>query len=149
MIKWISRGPQTVSVNYDNVSGCSAQTPATLAVLVNPCPMFPESDPNTNDETDLFKNLSDTSNKDQCPQFSVYPVPNNGKFVISIHSLNKENYTISIFNYLGVEVYNQNNLTVDGVHKQAIDISSVSEGVYMVILRNAQNRTARQVLIRK
>lgn len=149
MIKWISRGPQTVSVNYANVYGCSALTPTTLAVLVNPCSMYPESDPPANNEADLLKNLNDTSDKAQCPQFSVYPVPNNGKFTININSLYKENYTISIVNYLGVEVYNQKNLTVDGVISQPIDISSASQGVYMVIIRNAQKQAARRVLIKK
>jgi len=149
MVKWISRGSQTVSVNYTNCYGCSALTSTTLAVLVNPCPMFPEFDPTANNETDLLKNLYDTSNKDLCPEFSVYPVPNNGRFTISITSLNKENYTISIVNYLGVEVYNQRNLTVSGVHKQDVDIRSVNDGVYMVFIRNSKIQAARRVLIRK
>jgi hypothetical protein len=111
--------------------------------------MLPELDPITNNESDFIKNLSDTLNKDRLPEFCVYPVPNNGRFTITISSPKKENYTISIFNYLGVEVYGLKNITVEGVQKQLVDISSANEGVYMVVISNAYNQAARRVLIKK
>ena len=148
-ILWIATGSQTVSVNCTNNYGCSAAAPVTLIVFVNPPAMLPELDPITNNESDFIKNLSDTLNNDRLPEFCVYPVPNDGRFTISINSLKKEIYTINIFNYLGVEVYNLKNLTVEGIQKQPVDISSVNEGIYMVIIRNAQNQAARRVLIKK
>jgi hypothetical protein len=148
-ILWSETGSQTVSVNFANTYGCSAPEPGTLSVFVNPPAMLPESDPTANNENNLLKNLYDASNKDLFPEFSVYPVPNNGRFTISVTSPYTENYAISIVNYLGAEVYNQKNLIADGVQKQPIDISSVSEGVYMVIIRSAENQAVRRILIRK
>jgi hypothetical protein len=37
-VSWIGSGAQTVSVNYNNASGCSAATPTVLNVTVNPLP---------------------------------------------------------------------------------------------------------------
>jgi hypothetical protein len=113
---------------------------------VIPLPIIPGFDPISNNESD---NLTGTFNSDLLTEFSIYPVPNNGKFAISITSLKQDNYSINIYNSLGVEVYNLKNLTISGFHKQQVDISSVSEGVYMVILRNADNYAAKRVLIKK
>jgi small neutral amino acid transporter SnatA (MarC family) len=148
-ILWLVTGSQTVSVNYTNSDGCSASTPTKLTIRVNPLKMSPGFDPITNNGIDITNDLNETLNNDQLPEFSVYPVPNDGRFTISIISLKKENYTINIFNYLGVEVYNLKNLTVDGIHKQQVDISSVTEGIYMVIIRNADNQKSMRILIRK
>jgi len=38
MVTWNTSGPQTVSVNYSNASGCFAPTPAVLNVTVNALP---------------------------------------------------------------------------------------------------------------
>ena len=37
-ISWVIAGPQTVSVNYSNVSGCNAAIPTVFNVTVNPVP---------------------------------------------------------------------------------------------------------------
>jgi hypothetical protein len=37
-VSWIGSGAQTVSVNYNNASGCSASTPTVYPVSVNPVP---------------------------------------------------------------------------------------------------------------
>jgi hypothetical protein len=148
-ILWSGLGSQTVSVNYNNAYGCSASIPTTLNVTVNPPPMSPGSDPTANNRTDNTDNLNETLTRAQLSEFSVYPVPNDGNFTISMTSLKKENYSISIYNYLGVEVYNLKNLTIDGVYKQKVDISSTTEGVYMVIIRNQDNQVSRRIIIRK
>ncbi len=148
-ILWLVTGSQTVSVNYTNSYGCSASAPTTLTVMVNPLKMSPGFDPITNNGIDITDDLNETLNKDRLPEFNVYPVPNDGRFTISITSPKKENYTITIVNYLGMEVYNLKNLTVDGVYKQQVDISSVTEGVYMVIIRTIENQAAMRINVRK
>jgi len=37
-ITWNTAGPQTVSVNYTNATGCSATSPTVKPVTVNPLP---------------------------------------------------------------------------------------------------------------
>lgn len=37
-VTWVADGPQTVSVNYENTNGCSADTPAVRNVTVSPIP---------------------------------------------------------------------------------------------------------------
>ena len=38
-ITWTSTGPQTVSVNYTNATGCTAAAPKVLTVTVNAKPV--------------------------------------------------------------------------------------------------------------
>ncbi|MBL7858348.1 MAG: gliding motility-associated C-terminal domain-containing protein [Cyclobacteriaceae bacterium] len=38
-VTWVTAGPQTISVNYTNASGCVAATPTALSVTVNPLPL--------------------------------------------------------------------------------------------------------------
>jgi uncharacterized protein (TIGR02145 family) len=37
-VSWVVAGPQSVSVNYQNVNGCTASSPASYPVTVNPIP---------------------------------------------------------------------------------------------------------------
>jgi len=146
-VTWITAGEQSISVNYTNSYGCIALLPSTLNVLVTPLPQGPGIDPGGNTGNDVINGLNQSS--DKLPEFNVYPVPNDGKFTISITSFKYENYSVRIYNSLGVEVYCQKNILVNGVHKQDVDISSAIEGVYMVVIRSGDNQATRRVLIKK
>jgi hypothetical protein len=37
-VNWVGSGPQSVSVNYMNAGGCSAPSPTSFAVTVDPVP---------------------------------------------------------------------------------------------------------------
>jgi hypothetical protein len=145
-VLWSAEGSQTVSVNYTTNNGCTASESTELPVTINPLQMLP--DPISNNKADIINNLNETHNN-LLPVFSVYPVPNYGKFTLSIASRETDTYSINIINSLGVEVYNQKNLTVNGLHKQKIDLSSVTEGVYMIIIRNSEGQTTRRIMINK
>jgi len=145
-VLWSVVGSQSVSINYTDANDCSAAEPTVLPVTVNPNQML--NYPISNNEVDIINNLNET-NKNLLPVFSVYPVPNNGKFTLSISSRKTDTYSISIINSLGAEVYNLKNLSVNGIHKQKVDIGSVSDGVYMIIIRNAEGQASKRILINK
>lgn len=63
--------------------------------------------------------------------FQLSPNPSNGKFNIIMNSKGVS-YGVKIFNTLGNVVYNQNNINSN----TAIDLSSLSKGIYFVQVRN-------------
>jgi trimeric autotransporter adhesin len=82
-------------------------------------------------------------------QVNIYPVPNDGRFNISISSQREISYKLDIYNSLGVNVYGGHTITVNGTLVTPIDLGSVASGLYTVVLRNTDNQVIRKVLINK
>ena len=90
--------------------------------------------------------IRDRHNADQV---NIYPVPNDGRFNISISSQREISYKLDIYNSLGVNVYGGHTITVNGTLVTPIDLGSVASGLYTVVLRNTDNQVIRKVLINK
>jgi PKD repeat protein len=68
---------------------------------------------------------------------AVYPNPSNGIFQLDFNTNNEMIITVQVTNVLGETVFVKNVGSVNGIHKDAIDISKASPGVYYVnILSN-------------
>ncbi len=80
---------------------------------------------------------------------SVYPVPNDGRFIISITSSSKESFTLSVLSNLGVEVFLQKDITVTGTVEKVIDLRPIPSGIYSLIIRNSENQIIRKILVNK
>jgi hypothetical protein len=81
------------------------------------------------------------------PGFSIYPVPNNGKFVASIISSGEKNYTITVFNDLGMKMYERTDIRVNGKFQQSIDLNNPATGVYTVVLQGDDHTVIRKILV--
>ena len=79
----------------------------------------------------------------------IYPNPNNGEFNVKVETANKEVFDIEIYNNIGVSVWKQDNVTVDGTYTHAVNLKSAASGVYMVALRNKANSIVKKVIIMK
>ena len=82
-------------------------------------------------------------------KFVIYPVPNDGRFTISINSPNLENYNIKIYNTLGVMIYEIRNVEVNGTTDRTIDLRPTPSGIYSVVIENSNNRVIRKILINR
>jgi hypothetical protein len=80
------------------------------------------------------------------PAFSIYPVPNNGRFTVTINSPAGD-YTIEVFNVLGIRVFEADNIPVKGIEKRTLDIGHVAPGMYTIILRSKENQAVRQFTV--
>ncbi len=80
---------------------------------------------------------------------SIYPMPNSGKFNLSMNSSSETSYTIEILNSLGVIVYRDKTITVKGTTITPVDLGSVPAGLYTIILRNADNQIIRKMIVRQ
>lgn len=82
-------------------------------------------------------------------EFSVYPNPNQGKFTIDLTKYERtfgHEYTISISNVLGQEVYS-NIVQVIACYSETIDLSEMDKGVYIVKVSHNRNTYTEKLII--
>ena len=85
----------------------------------------------------------------QAGNFNIYPVPNDGKFIVSMTSPVQETFTIRVFNNLGVIVSEHTNIDVKGTVEKAIDIRPAASGIYTVVIQSNNSRLVKKVLVNK
>ena len=85
----------------------------------------------------------------QASKFSVYPVPNDGRFTVSITSPVQETYTIEIYNQLGSRIYTLGEVQVNSTFEKQIDLRPVADGIYSVVFLNSEHKVVKKVLINK
>ena len=83
------------------------------------------------------------------PIINLYPVPNDGQFKVFITTASEETFSISIYNTLGLKVYEDMNIEVHGSLQKVIDLRPVPNGVYTVIFENSQNQVVKKIVVNK
>ena len=81
--------------------------------------------------------------------FSIYPVPNDGRFTVSISSPVAENYTIFVFNQLGAKIYELGDVNVTGTFEKQIDLRPVPTGIYSVVFFNSEHKVVKKLIVNK
>ena len=82
-------------------------------------------------------------------QIGIYPIPNDGRFTLSITSASPEIYSISVMNNLGIKIHELKGVDINGKTDIVIDLRPVTNGVYTVIIQDSQNRVVRKILVNK
>lgn len=80
---------------------------------------------------------------------TVYPVPNNGRFTVSIRSKSTEPFTISVFTNLGVMVYEVKDIRITGQTDQLIDLNPAVNGIYTVVIRTSNFQMMKKIVVNK
>jgi hypothetical protein len=80
---------------------------------------------------------------------NIYPVPNDGRFNVSITTASNESFSISVYNSLGVKIYEETKVDVNGSLQKMIDLRPVPNGVYTVIFVNSQNQVVKKIIVNK
>jgi len=80
---------------------------------------------------------------------SLYPVPNDGTFTVSINSSKLSTYNLAIYNQLGKRIYNLPDLIIAGNFEKQIDLRPVANGVYSVVIFNNQQKVVRKIVVNK
>jgi hypothetical protein len=78
----------------------------------------------------------------------IYPVPNDGQFIISITNGSTSTLTLDVYNPLGSKIFSSF-INTKGNDVTYIDLRPVPTGVYTVVLRGGGEELARKVLIVK
>jgi hypothetical protein len=80
---------------------------------------------------------------------NLYPVPNEGMFNVSIITASDETFSISVYNSLGIKIYEEGKVIVNGSLNKVIDLRPVPNGVYTVIFENSQNQVVKKIVVNK
>ena len=81
--------------------------------------------------------------------FNVYPNPNDGNFTLALEGKQSEKLNVRVVNVAGQEVYAKNFGFFNGNMSEKIDLSSVSSGLYIVIVETDGGMIQRKVSINK
>ena len=80
---------------------------------------------------------------------NVYPVPNDGKFNVTISTTRNDKIKISVYNSLGIKIYEESDVKVNSSIQKSIDLRPVSDGVYFLIIENSNNKFVKKIVIDK
>jgi hypothetical protein len=83
------------------------------------------------------------------PVINLYPVPNEGMFNVSITTASEESFSISIYNSLGVKIYEETKMDVKGTLQKMIDLRPMPSGVYNVIFEDNLNKVVKKIIVNK
>ena len=78
---------------------------------------------------------------------NLYPVPNEGRFNVSFITASEESFTVSVYNNLGVKIYEETKVKVNGSLIKVIDIRPVPNGMYTVIITSDQETVAKRIIV--
>jgi hypothetical protein len=81
--------------------------------------------------------------------FTLYPIPNDGQFTVSMTSPSQETFTIQVFNIFGVMISEVNGIEVKGTVEKVIDLRPVANGIYNIVIRSSNERTVKKILVIK
>ena len=77
---------------------------------------------------------------------SIYPNPSKGIFNLDLLNVKDGEYTITVDNLLGQEVYSESRNVINSSSK-TIDLSNLTKGVYMVNINNSETSIDRKIII--
>jgi hypothetical protein len=80
---------------------------------------------------------------------NIYPVPNEGRFNVTINTTKPESFTVNIYSTLGVKIYEEKNVEVNGSLGKMIDLRPVPDGVYTIVFKNRYTEVVRKIVVKK
>jgi hypothetical protein len=81
-------------------------------------------------------------------KFTIYPIPNNGQFTVSITTTSDRSFDIKVFNSQGAKVYERLNVRVNGKSQQVIDLGDAPAGIYTLLLQEQESQVIRKILVK-
>ena len=79
----------------------------------------------------------------------VYPVPNDGHFTVSINDHRISTCSIMVYNSVGLSVYKSRIIEVKGITLKTIDLHSVPDGVYSVLITINNEKIVKRIIVNR
>ena len=90
--------------------------------------------------------LNEIQSNSQLTNISIYPNPSRGEFNIEILSMDSQEIEIRVVNSMGQKIYNKR-VEVEGIHKQNIDLSNYSKGIYNLSIKTDTETTNHRLIL--
>lgn len=78
---------------------------------------------------------------------SIYPIPSKGIVTIEFSSNTKNIVNITVYDVTGNAVYNYNDKKTTPLYKGILNLSSLSPGVYMAIVKSGDKELTKKIVI--
>ena len=78
---------------------------------------------------------------------SVFPNPNDGKFIVSFDSPLKSSFKLEIIDALGKQVFKENIQELKGTYSKQMNLFEFGKGIYTVSLTNDINETIKRIIV--
>jgi len=79
--------------------------------------------------------------------FNVYPNPAKDKLTVVFSSEKEQSYNLRLIDVTGRIVLNQNHHSVEGDNQYELNLSSISRGLYLVLLQNGDGVMQRKLIV--
>ncbi|MFK8104490.1 MAG: LamG-like jellyroll fold domain-containing protein [Saprospiraceae bacterium] len=89
-----------------------------------------------------------TDNLDNTLDFAVMPNPSNGAFQVNISGATASDFQLSILDYSGKLVLDQQLRNINTDYQESFDLSDLPAGLYMVQLRSEAGITTRKLILK-
>lgn len=94
----------------------------------------------------IYVTLTGIENRDE-ETVRVYPVPNNGRFVLSVNKPSGSPYTLAIYNPVGLKIHELNEIPGKAAFEMHIDLQPIPPGIYTLTLWNDQLRFVTKIMV--
>ena len=78
--------------------------------------------------------------------FSIYPNPNKGQFMVSLNSSSNENVMITVYDIRGRKIYD-NTFENSSNFNQSINLNAVQSGMYLVKVSDGDKQATRKIIV--
>ena len=78
----------------------------------------------------------------------VYPVPNDGRFTISINDPLGNSYSIIVYNYLGISVVETRDIVVKGTLLKTVDLRPITNGLYYIAIIGNDSKIVKKIMVK-
>ncbi|MCK9205386.1 MAG: T9SS type A sorting domain-containing protein, partial [Bacteroidales bacterium] len=121
---------------------------SALAITGNPTPVeFTDYEGNVF-EPSILKS-ADNSNFADESELSVYPNPGDGIFNLRLENQIQGTFNIKVINALGGIVFEENGMMTDKALQKTINLTGLSNGVYILSIENNQQVIQKKVILNK
>lgn len=79
--------------------------------------------------------------------FNLYPNPNNGEFDVMFETSVNDDYTVEILNSIGQVVATEQLSDFSGQYNRHFDLSGFGKGVYLMTIRNQENKMVKRLVV--
>ena len=78
----------------------------------------------------------------------VYPVPNDGQFIVTLKNPGPSPYVLKVINAVGETMFEQRGISGMGELKIPVDLGNPTAGIYLLTIENDKQRLMRKVVVR-